>query len=182
MQRSKLSSLEAALGLGLGLVLAAGGCASTPERQGQAGHGVAIDLALIDDALAGWHDAASVGDFDAYFGAMTDDAVFLGTDASERWTKPEFMGYAREPFSDGEGWTYRPRQRHVAFSADGRTAWADEVLDHDRYGVLRGTAVLELVGHDWKIAHYSLTFLVPNDKAARVVEVIGGPSSASQEP
>ena len=121
-----------------------------------------------------WHSAADTGDFISYFDSMTDDAIFLGTDETERWNKEQFMGYAREPFSDGHGWTYTPRDRFIRFADDRKTAWVDEVLDHDKYGVLRGTAVLELHGEDWKIAHYSLTFLVPNDKASAAVEAIKG--------
>tara|TARA_E500000318_G_scaffold2060_2_gene2966 strand:- start:126192 stop:126536 length:345 start_codon:yes stop_codon:yes gene_type:complete len=110
--------------------------------------------------------------YDLYFDAMTDDAVFLGTDASERWTKQEFMKYAREPFSDGNGWTYTQVESHIAFNDARDTAWVDEILENEKYGTMRGTAVLELIGDDWKIAHYSLTFLVPNEKAEQVVKVI----------
>lgn len=127
---------------------------------------------VVDVVLDAWHDDASHGRFESYFDAMTEDSVFLGTDASERWTKQEFMGYAREPFSDGNGWAYTASDRFVAFDADGDTAWVDEIMTNEKYGTLRGTAVLRLEGDDWKIAHYSLTFLVPNEKAADVVGVI----------
>ena len=130
------------------------------------------DAVFVDDVLNNWHIAASMGDFQGYFDAMNDDSVFLGTDASERWTKDEFMGYAREPFSDGNGWTYIPSDRFIAFDDDHDTAWVDEIMTNEKYGTLRGTAVLRRIGDDWKIAHYSLTFLVPNEKAPEVVEVI----------
>lgn len=122
-----------------------------------------------------WHAAAASGDFGAYFGRMTRDAVFLGTDAGERWTRAEFEAFARPYFNGVEAWTYRPRDRHLMFSADGRTGWFDELLDHDRYGELRGTGVVRRDERGaWRIAHYSLTFTVPNEVAGRVVEVIGG--------
>jgi hypothetical protein len=98
--------------------------------------------------------------------------IFMGTDATERWTREEFMGYAREPFSDGNGWTYTQVESHIAFDEDRNTAWGDEILSNERYGILRGTSVLRKVDDRWKIAHYSLTFLVPNDKAGAVVELI----------
>lgn len=129
-------------------------------------------LMFVDHVLNTWHTDASTGNFDRYFDAMTRDSIFLGTDATERWTKDQFMGYAREPFSDGNGWTYTPSERFVAFSDHGHTAWVDELLTNAKYGTLRGTAVLQRRGDDWKIAHYSLTFLVPNEKAGSVVEVI----------
>lgn len=132
-----------------------------------------VERGSVGMVLDAWHGDASAGNFDAYFDAMSEDSVFLGTDASERWGKQEFMEYAREPFGDGSGWIYVPGERFVAFDDDRTTAWVDEVLTNAKYGTLRGTAVLRKVGGDWKIAHYSLTFLVPNDKAAGVVEVIG---------
>ena len=145
------------------------GCASTQSR-----------ITLYDDldhlkvklVLSTWHLDASQGNYESYFDAMSDDSVFLGTDASERWTKEEFMGYAREPFSDGNGWTYTQVESHIALDADGNTAWVDEILKNEKYGILRGTSVLRKVNDRWKIEHYSLTFLVPNEKAGEVVEVI----------
>lgn len=127
----------------------------------------------VNAAIDAWHDAAAHGDFDAYFGLMTADAVFLGTDATERWGREEFEDFARPYFDGVEAWTYRPRDRRMGFTPDGRTGWFDEILDHDRYGVLRGTGVVR-AGADrrWRIAQYSLTFLVPNDDAPAVVDLI----------
>jgi hypothetical protein len=148
------------------------GCASTEYRNSQIeSDRIEFSVGL---SLDQWHFAASQGLFDMYFGLMTPDAIFMGTDESERWNIDQFKGYAREPFADGDGWTYTPRKdgRFVVLSDDKQTAWVDELLDNEKYGVLRGTSVLAKVGDDWKIAHYSLTFLVPNDKAKGVVELI----------
>lgn len=147
------------------------GCAATQPRAGWKEDFNRCNVLAVTSA---WHIAAEWGMFDLYFDLMTDDAVFLGTDVSERWTKAEFMEYAREPFSDGHGWAYTPSESNVAFSDDRRTAWVDEQLAHEKYGMLRGTGVLVKVGDEWKIAHYSLTFLVPNEIAGEVVELIGG--------
>lgn len=126
----------------------------------------------VDAVIDAWHGAAASGDFDGYFSLMTGDAVFLGTDATERWTRGEFEAFARPYFDGVEAWTYRPRDRFVMFDGDGRTGWFDELLDHDRYGELRGTGVVRRTHGGWKIVHYSLTFVVPNEVAPRVVEVI----------
>ncbi len=126
----------------------------------------------VDGVIDAWHAAAAEGDFDGYFSRMTGDAVFLGTDAGERWTRAEFEGFARPHFDGVEAWTYSPRDRFLVFDADGRTGWFDELLDHDRYGELRGTGVVVRTHGGWMIAHYSLTFTVPNDAAPRVVEII----------
>src|SRR5262245_54855652 len=123
---------------------------------------------LLDD----WHRAASAADGARYFGHMAEDAVFLGTDASERWTLAEFRVYCEPYFSKGTGWTYEPRERHVR--VDGELAWFDERLWNEKYGECRGTGVLHRDGGEWKIVHYSLTFPVPNELAADVVKMIRG--------
>ena len=41
-------------------------------------------LALVIDQ---WHKAASDANFKTYFELMTEDAVFIGTDANEYWNK-----------------------------------------------------------------------------------------------
>lgn len=115
--------------------------------------------AMLDD----WHDAASRADGVRYFGHMTGDAVFLGTDATERWTLEQFKAFARPYFDQGRGWTYLPRERHVMLSRNGEVAWFDEVLDNAKFGECRGTGVALRDGEEWKIAHYSLTVPIPND-------------------
>lgn len=133
----------------------------------------------VSETIDAWHGAAARGDFAGYFGRMTEDAVFLGTDATERWGRAAFEDFARPHFDGVEAWTYRPRDRHLAFSPDGRTGWFDELLDHDRYGELRGTGVVRRDGRGvWRIAHYSLTFTVPNEAAPGVVELVRGSRAA----
>lgn len=129
------------------------------------------EVAAIETVLDDWHDAAARADQERYLGHFAPDAVFLGTDPDERWTLEEFTDYVRKFFPQG-GWTYHPHDRHVAFSADRRTAWFDEALTHGRYGELRGTGVLRRREGEWQLAHYSLTFTIPNEVATRVVEVV----------
>ncbi|MEL6328343.1 MAG: nuclear transport factor 2 family protein [Planctomycetota bacterium] len=125
-------------------------------------------------ALDAWHLAASRADEDAYFGAMTADAVFLGTDASERWTKRDFRDWSEPYFDRDEAWTYTPRERFVMLGDDARFAWFDELLEQRRYGTARGTGVLlwDKNAARWKIAHYSLTFPIPNAIAEDVTRQI----------
>ncbi len=157
------------------------GCASTQDRQNHAKIENSIAQSTVALILDLWHSAADTGNFDRYFDSMTDDSIFLGTDATERWTKSQFMDYAREPFADGHGWTYTPSQRHITISSDAQTAWSDELLTHDRYGLLRGTSVLVNIDNEWKIAQYNLTFLVPNPIATKVVELISTHPASSSE-
>ena len=146
-----------------GLFLIIPGCATEPAHR----------TSDIDDLLDNWHAAASQGDPEGYFGVMTDDAVFIGTDANERWDLAAFTEAFREPYFarpalPGEpgpyqpAWVYVPRDRSIVFSKAGRTAWFDELLDHAKYGVARGTGVLVRDGGEWRIAQYCLTFPIPN--------------------
>lgn len=123
---------------------------------------------VIDD----WHAAAARGDRDGYLGSMAPDARFLGTDSTERWDLAQFTSYVNEHFAPGSGWTFLPDERVLQLSTSGRSAWFDERLASESYGELRGTGVLERVGGTWKVAHYSMTFTVPNDVAADVVEAV----------
>ena len=61
--------------------------------------------AAIDALIDGLHQDAHEGNFQTYFDRYTPDAVFLGTDKSERWTIKEFKVYAEPAFEDGHGWT-----------------------------------------------------------------------------
>src|SRR6476620_11638858 len=85
----------------------------------------------IDATLDQLHDAASKADGSRYFKLFTDDAIYVGTDAAERWSIKEFRAFAEPYFAKGTGWTYVPRSRHVTI-ADVPChciAWFDELLD-----------------------------------------------------
>ncbi len=125
------------------------------------------DLVLDD-----WHLAAAQADEARYFGHMAESAVFLGTDATERWTKAEFRAWAAPFFKRGRAWSFRAVSRHLALGADGRTAWFDEVLDTPNLGPARGSGVLVKEGKAWRIAQYNLTVPIPNPLMKQVKELI----------
>lgn len=118
------------------------------------------------------HAAASNADESAYFALYAPEAVFIGTDATERWTKEEFRAYAKPYFDQGKGWTYTPRAgtRHVTVvpGTDGRVAFFEELLDNSKYGTCRGTGVVRRIDGKWRVCQYHLTFPVPNDLAEKV--------------
>ena len=123
--------------------------------------------ATPEDVLDALHARAAAADFEGYFDLYTDDAVFLGTDATERWPVAEFREYTRARFATGVGWTYAPVERHLAGTGD--VIWFDELLEGEALGPCRGTGVLRRVDGRWRIAHYSLTVLVPNEIVEDVV-------------
>lgn len=130
--------------------------------QGAGGSGVENPQAEIARVIDDWHAAAAAADEERYFGHMTDDAVFLGTDATERWSKSEFRAYAHPYFSKGKAWSFRSVRRNVTVSADGATAWFDEDLATPNLGPSRGSGVLVRMGSTWKIAQYNLSVPIPN--------------------
>ena len=123
---------------------------------------------MLDDV----HDAAAKADGDRYFGHFAEDAVFLGTDPAERWTIGEFRAWAEPYFQRDSAWVYHAVERHVQIAESGKVAWFDEVVRNDKYGDLRGTGVALLQKGEWKLAQYNLTFLIPNDDADKVLEII----------
>lgn len=127
------------------------------------------ELAAVAAVLDAFHAAAARADEEAYFALLAPNAVFLGTDATERWDKSAFRAFAHPYFAAGKGWAFTPRDRHVDFSRDGRVAWFDELLDSASYGECRGTGVLERGDDGWKITHYHLTIPMPNDLAKELV-------------
>ena len=128
---------------------------------------------IINTLLDGLHIDAHKGNYESYFKRYTSDAVFLGTDKTERWTIEEFKAYAEPAFVDGHGWTYKVVDRNIEGS--GNTRWFDEIVFNKKLGNCRGTGVVQLINGEWKIAHYALTMLIPNS----VAEEVGSQSIAA---
>lgn len=128
----------------------------------------------VSSVLDSLHAYASAANGGAYFALFAPEAVFFGTDATERWSVEEFRGYAQPRFDQGRGWTYvlRPGTRNIEFDPSGTVAWFDEILDNANYGETRGTGVMRLIDGEWKIAQYHLTIPVPNELAAAMVRMI----------
>jgi hypothetical protein len=122
----------------------------------------------IGRALDDLHDAAGKSDEARYFSHFAKGAVFLGTDATERWDLDAFRAYAHPHFAAGKGWRFRAARRAVTLSADGGLAWFDEDLVTEKLGPARGSGVLALRGGAWKIEQYNLATVVPNDRFAEV--------------
>jgi len=128
----------------------------------------------INRTLDALHNAASKADGPRYFAQFTNDAIYIGTDASERWTLAQFREFAEPYFKRGTGWTYKPRHRNIVVPniPCHCIAWFDELLDSESYGTSRGTGVLRLTDGVWKVAQYALTFPVPNDLAKGMTDEI----------
>lgn len=130
--------------------------------------GSAADRQAIHSMLDDFHQAAADADRERYLDHFAPGGVFMGTDDWERWPLGEFREYVAQRFEGGTGWTYRPAERRIAFAGDGDTAWFDEIAVSPRWGRFRGTGVVQRTARGWKIAHYSLTALVPNERFQEV--------------
>ena len=126
------------------------------------------DIAAINKVLDDYHQAAANGEWDIYFNLMSDDGVFIGTDAQERWVKQEFSQYS----SGSNGWVYPPQQRNVNITPDGLSAWFDEALLSQSYGSSRGSGVLIRTAVGWKISQYHLTLPIPNGMVRGITDQI----------
>ena len=124
----------------------------------------------ITNVLDNWHKAAATANFDTYFNAMSEESIFIGTDATENWDKKAFMAYSKPYFDKGKAWSFTPLERHIFFSKDGKTAWFDELLS-TQMKICRGSGVLVKENKEWKIKHYVLSMTVPNDAVDEAIKI-----------
>ena len=109
-----------------------------------------------------WHEAATKANAELFFGSMADNAIYIGTDASERWTKAEFIKFAKPYFDRGKAWDFKAKDRDLHLSDDGSYVWFSELLT-TWMGVCRGSGVLKKAPSGWKIEQYHLSVTVPNE-------------------
>ncbi|HNP33463.1 MAG TPA: nuclear transport factor 2 family protein [Flavobacterium sp.] len=124
----------------------------------------------INKTLDAWHKAAADANFKNYFDVLTDDAIFIGTDATENWNKAAFEAFAKPYFDKGKAWNFTVLERHIYFSLDKKMAWFDELLD-TQMKICRGSGVLVLLNGSWKIKHYVLSMTIPNDSSDEVIKI-----------
>ncbi|WP_213524006.1 nuclear transport factor 2 family protein [Nonlabens sp.] len=128
----------------------------------------AISIPEVEQSIDAWHQAASQAHFENYFDLMTEDAIFIGTDATENWQVTEFKAYSKPYFDQGKAWSFTSLERHV-YSLYG-VAYFDELLD-TQMGICRGSGVMKMQDGKWKIAHYVLSIAVPNDRVSALTEM-----------
>ncbi|HSM62934.1 MAG TPA: nuclear transport factor 2 family protein [Gillisia sp.] len=121
----------------------------------------------INSALENWHKAAATANFEDYFGLMTEDAVFIGTDATENWQNKEFREFSKPYFDKGKAWNFTTLERNIYTQQENNLAWFDELLS-TQMGICRGSGIMERVNGDWKVKHYVLSIAIPNDNVTEV--------------
>ena len=124
----------------------------------------------ITTLLDNWHKAAAEANFDAYFSVMDSESIFIGTDATENWNKEQFIAFAKPYFDKGKAWSFTALERSIYFDKSGKIAWFDELLD-TQMKICRGSGVLVKVGKEWKIKHYVLSMIIPNENTSEVIKI-----------
>jgi len=147
-------------------------CSCNPQenRSSQSAFNADTEKTEINRMLDSFNKAAAEANFDKYFSFYTDDAIFTGTDATERWDKKEFMVWAKPIFARGKAWNFTAIERHIYFDNTGNVAWFDELLN-TQMKICRGSGVLIKQGNQWKVNQYILSATIPNPIMDNVVEM-----------
>jgi ketosteroid isomerase-like protein len=116
----------------------------------------------IHSFIDNWHKAASAANADLFFGSMAEDCIYIGTDKTERWTREQFRTFAKPFFDRGKAWDFKPYDRDLHVTSDGKSAWFSELLT-TWMGVCRGSGVLMKIDGKWQLKQYHLSVTVPND-------------------
>ena len=116
----------------------------------------------IDNVLTQWHKAASEANFEGYFGLMTEEGVFIGTDPTENWQNKDFRAFSKPYLDRGKAWNFKTLERNIYTEENSDIAWFDELLA-TQMGICRGSGVLQKTEDGWKIAHYVLSITIPNE-------------------
>lgn len=124
----------------------------------------------INSILDQWHRDAAETNFENFFGAMSPQAIFIGTEAGENWQKKEFMTYAKPHFDKGKAWNFKSLDRNLYLNDAEDMAWFDELLD-TQMKLCRGSGVMQKIDGEWKISHYVLSIVIPNEKVSEVVRI-----------
>jgi ketosteroid isomerase-like protein len=120
--------------------------------------------------LDSFNRAAARADYKTYFNFYTEDAIFTGTDATERWDKPAFMAWAKPIFDKGHAWDFSALERHIYFDSTGHLAWFDELLN-TQMKICRGSGVVVKQGNDWKVKQYILSTTIPNEQLDSIIKI-----------
>jgi hypothetical protein len=122
----------------------------------------------VDQFMNNWHLAATEASYENYFSKMDSISVFIGTDASENWTKKQFEAFSKPYFDKGKAWDFKTLERNIYINHSGNFVWFDELLN-TWMGTCRGSGVLEKKENIWTLKHYVLSVPIPNDDIQKVI-------------
>lgn len=97
----------------VGLMLFLFGCGQLAKTSTVKQNSDSASQNQIGAMLDSFNVAAAKADYDRYFSFFTDDAIFIGTDATEHWDKQSYMLWAKPYFDKKRTWNFTSIQRHI---------------------------------------------------------------------
>lgn len=131
---------------------------------------ITLEKEKISSMLDSFNIAAANADFNRYFQFYTDDAIFIGTDATENWNKVAFMKWAKPAFDEKRTWNFKSMKRNIYFGPNPDMAWFDELLN-TQMKICRGSGVVVKQDNQWKVQQYVLSMTIPNEKIDEVLKI-----------
>ena len=138
------------------VILIAGICLSMTDSEQN------YSTSEMDKLIDQWHQAAAVGDSATFFGLMTKDAIYLGTDEKERWDRTSMGRDLGKYFNGKKAWNFIPYNRKYIALEDKKSILFDECL-RTWMGPCKATGKLTKVKGRWLISYYNLSVAVSND-------------------
>lgn len=115
----------------------------------------------FDEIIDAWHHAAATGDSVGFFSRMTEDALYLGTDETERWTRTTMGKDLGKFFNGKKAWHFIAYNRIYTALDDKNTILFDESLK-TWMGPCKSTGMMRKVKGKWLISYYNLNVAVSN--------------------
>lgn len=126
------------------------------------------DQEKINKILDDLNEYAAKAEYQLYFNLFDQESTYIGTDATEIWSKNDFMVWAKPFFEKKSTWNFKSVKRNIHFIKGSQIAYFDELLD-TQMKICRGSGVLEKIKGEWKIKQYVLSMTIPNEVTKKVV-------------
>ena len=120
-------------------------------------------IETLNQFMNAWHLAAAEANAEDFFGSMREDAIYIGTDKTERWLRDDLRKWSAKAFERESAWKFVASERNWQIHLDQQFAICDELLN-TWMGPCRSTAVLTWEKDGWKIIHYQLSVTIDNEK------------------
>jgi hypothetical protein len=125
-------------------------------------------ISKLNSFIEEWHKNAAEADT-TYFDKIGENGIYIGTDASEYWTKDEFVTWSRKYFENGKAWSFSTIERNIY--TEGNVVWFDELLNTGM-GVCRASGVIKIDDDKFIILHYHLSIAIPNEDVKQIKKII----------
>ena len=151
------------------------GCTHSNKNQSES-----YQIETIDQLISNWHQSAANANLDEYMNLMDSSFIYVGTDATEKWSKKEFAIFCKPYFDKKKTWDFKSLDRTINISSNQNTAWFYEILE-THMGTCRGSGILKLYNQQWKLKQYVLSLAIPNEDMNKVKQVIHSNDSIFQQ-